>query len=90
MLNTHTASSIKYCLILTDTIKVFVFSWLFLFQPSALSGMRSLRTLHVSPYPNVPDFNIPQIIQQNTGLRNLHIQVNILLTPKFAIDMKTL
>jgi len=74
---------------LTDAIKMVFFSWFFLFQPSALSGMRSLRTLHISPHPNVPDFNIPQIIQQNTGLRNLHIQVNILLTPKFAMDKKS-
>jgi hypothetical protein len=71
-----------------NAVKGFFFSWCFLFQPSALSGIRSLRTLHVSPYPNVPDFNIPQIIQQNTGLRNLHIQVNILLTSEFAMGRK--
>jgi len=75
---------------LTDAIKVFFFSWFFLFQPSVLSGMRSLRTLHISPHPNVPEFNIPQIIQHNIGLRNLHIQVNILLTPKFVMDMNSL
>jgi hypothetical protein len=44
--------------------------------------MRSLRTLHISPHPNVPDFNIPQIIQQNTGLRNLHIQVIYIIDTK--------
>ncbi|PNF19532.1 Chaoptin [Cryptotermes secundus] len=45
------------------------------FQPSALSRMASLRTLSLSPYDHVHDYSVPEIIQQNTGLRNLHIQV---------------
>ncbi|PNF19529.1 hypothetical protein B7P43_G02180 [Cryptotermes secundus] len=44
-------------------------------QPSALSRMASLRTLSLSPYDHVHDYSVPEIIQQNTGLRNLHIQV---------------
>ncbi|KDR14119.1 Chaoptin [Zootermopsis nevadensis] len=45
------------------------------FEHGALSRMTSLRTLYISPYSDVRDFNIPQRIQQNSGLRNLHIQV---------------
>ncbi|XP_069668870.1 chaoptin isoform X2 [Periplaneta americana] len=45
------------------------------FEPSALNKMTSLRTLYMSPYEDVRDFNIPQVIEENAGLRNLHLHV---------------
>lgn len=67
------------------------YSHFFMLQPSALSRMASLRTLSLSPYAHVHDYNVPEIIQQNTGLRNLHIQVKIIMDiTDLAKDRKAL
>ncbi|PSN49296.1 Chaoptin [Blattella germanica] len=44
------------------------------FEPNTLNMMNTLQTLKLSPYKEVRDFNIPQIIQQNHGLRDLHLE----------------
>ncbi|KAJ9598947.1 hypothetical protein L9F63_010541 [Diploptera punctata] len=45
------------------------------FEPSALSKMTSLRTLKISSYREVKEFNIPEIVKMNYGLRDLHLEV---------------
>ncbi|XP_049797448.1 chaoptin [Schistocerca nitens] len=45
------------------------------FESGALGQMTSLRTLHVSPYRNVRQFNLPHLLQYNYGLKELHIHV---------------
>ncbi|XP_063227150.1 chaoptin [Bacillus rossius redtenbacheri] len=44
------------------------------FETGALCKMTSLRTIELSSFKSVRHFNIPQVIQSNTGLRNLHIE----------------
>ncbi|KAG8310793.1 hypothetical protein J6590_056630 [Homalodisca vitripennis] len=45
------------------------------FEMGALGKMRILETLHISPTKNVRDFNLPELLQYNYGLHNLHIEM---------------
>lgn len=44
-------------------------------QTGALCKLHALRTLQMSVYPEVKKFNIPKLLQYNSGLRNLEIEV---------------
>ncbi|CAH0395861.1 unnamed protein product [Bemisia tabaci] len=45
------------------------------FEMGSLSKLSALKTLHISPYKSIRDFNLPKILEQNTALRNLHVEV---------------
>lgn len=46
------------------------------FEMGALSKMRVLKSLHISTYENIRDFNFPNLLQYNHGLRNFHVEVD--------------
>ncbi|XP_054280137.1 chaoptin-like [Macrosteles quadrilineatus] len=46
------------------------------FEMGALGKMRILETLHITPTKNVAHFNLPELLQHNYGLHNLHIEVD--------------
>jgi len=45
------------------------------FEGGALGKMRVLESLHISPTKNVREFNLPDLLHHNHGLRNLHIEM---------------
>lgn len=49
----------------------------FMFQQEGIiSGMTNLRTFRLSPFTNMPGFNIPEFIEPLTSLRTLEIHVD--------------
>lgn len=48
----------------------------FFLQTGALCKMNALRTLQISVYHEVKNFNLPTILSKNYGLRNLEINVD--------------
>lgn len=45
-------------------------------EEEAIGELEVLRTLKMSSYKNLPDFNIPQLIEGNIALRNLDIDID--------------
>lgn len=56
-----------------------LFHYIFLihFQNGALSKLNSLRSLRISTYPNLHNFNIPRILEHCANIRNLWIEAPI-------------
>lgn len=47
------------------------------FQMGALAKMQSLRTLIITAYTKIRNFNFPNMLAFNFGLKNLWIKVNL-------------
>ncbi|RZF46767.1 hypothetical protein LSTR_LSTR002630 [Laodelphax striatellus] len=45
------------------------------FEMGALSKLRVLNSLDISSYSNIRDFNLPTVLQNSYGLRNLHMEI---------------